>query len=445
MAGLTETGLVIPTVNEIRESINQSIRGVAGAKVNLTDSTLIGQMVGIFSERIHKLWELAEAVHSSMNPDAATGEALVALAALTGTLQQGAESSSVVLTLTGTPGTPVTQGSRARIPEGEEFETEADTTIDAATAWSASTAYAVSDRVTNNARVYECVTSGVSDAAGGPTTAEEDIADNTVVWRYLGEGTGAADVDSLSVNTGPIIAVSGSITEITTPVAGWTSVVNLLDATPGQDQDTDAELRTRRELELSAAGVGIVDGIRAGLLDVEGVTAVRVFVNNTDTTDADGVPPHAVECLVQGGEDQDIWDVLVDLVGAGIQTHGTEEGTAEDDEGVSHTMKFSRPVEVPVYIAVDVLKNAEEYPADGDDQIKQAIVERGDAGTTGLDTVAARISSWVFGVSGVLDVPSLFIGTAPAPATSATIPISLRELAVYDTSRITVTSSDGTP
>jgi hypothetical protein len=108
-------------------------------------------------------------------------------------------------------------------------------------------------------------------------------------------------------------------------------------------------------------------------------------------------------------------------------------------------MKFSKPTEVPIYIIVNVTVDADEYPEDGDDLIKQAIVDWGDVQATGKNAVASVITAQAFTVDGVLDVTSVLLGTAPAPGTSVTVPIALRELATYDTSRITVNVVTGTP
>jgi hypothetical protein len=77
--------------------------------------------------------------------------------------------------------------------------------------------------------------------------------------------------------------------------------------------------------------------------------------------------------------------------------------------------------------------------------VEAAIVAYGDAQATGKNAVSSSLVAQCFTVPGVLEVTSLFIGLAPAPVSTATIPISLRELAVYDTSRITVSTSDGVP
>ena len=446
MAGLSSTGLTVPSLTELREAINADLQAAFGASIDLTDGSLLGQIVGIMAERYAELWELVQAVYASGDPDAATGTALEVLCALTGTVRNPAAPSEVTLTLTGANATLVPTGSRASVTgTGAEFETTADATLATLTSWAPTTAYSIGARRTNASRCYICITGGTSAGSGGPTTTAADITDGTVHWRYLGEGAAAADAAAESVEDAAIVAVSGSITNIVTPVGGWSSVINLLDADLGNAVESDAELRLRRELELTTAGSATLDAIRADILQVSGVTAVRVFHNPTDLTDADGVPPHAVEVLVTGGTDQDIRDALLDTVAAGIATHGTVTGTSTDSEGNIHTVKFSRPTLVNIYVEVVLVKDPNEYPADGDDQVKAAIVAYGDAQATGKDVVASRISAAVFGVDGVLDVTDIDIGTAPSPPNGNTIAISTRQLAVYDTSRITVATSDGTP
>ena len=55
--------------------------------------------------------------------------------------------------------------------------------------WAASTAYVAGDRVENDTPLknYIAVMGGTSDTAGGPTGSGTNIADNTVIWNYLGD------------------------------------------------------------------------------------------------------------------------------------------------------------------------------------------------------------------------------------------------------------------
>lgn len=445
--GLTPTGFVAPSVEELRDATNKKLWSLFGLSLDLSDDDVLGQLVAILSERLGDLWELGEAVNSSGDPDQATGPNLDALCALTGTIRQAARASTAVLTLTGTPLTVVAQGSRASAPvSGKEFATLADAAIQTVPAWAPSTAYLVGARVTNDGKTYVCIDPGVSASSGGPTTEEAVIADGSVDWRFMGEGTGAVDVNAEAIETGPIAAVSGAIAEIETPVSGWEGIINLLDAEVGRSEEKDEQLRVRRVLELAASGGTTRDAMRAVLLKVADVTAVTVFVNDSDVTNPDGMPPSSVEALVQGGDDQDLWDALLAAcVAGGIKAHGNTPGTAIDSQGTAVPVAFSRPTEVPIYVVINLIKDPARYPLDGNAAVTAAIVSWGTSGSTGRDAVASAISAQAFRVDGVLDVTSIFIGTAPAPSSSATISISPRQLATYDTSRVVVNATNGVP
>ncbi len=212
---------------------------------------------------------------------------------------------------------------------------------------------------------------------------------------------------------------------------------------------TDVELRVLREAELSGDGSSPADAIRAHLLEILDVLAVTVFFNNTDITNSDGLPPHSVEALVRVTDDaphnQLIWDALLANVAAGIATYGSTTGTSLDSTGLAQTMSFSHPTEIPVYVIIHVSVDALNYPAGGDALVADAIATFGDGFATGRDVTAAGISAQAFTVGGMLDVTECFIGTAPGPVSGTTIPISLRELATFDTGRITVVSTPITP
>lgn len=448
--GLTATGFLPKTLEIIRDEINGALTDYFGPSLDL-ENGILARIVGIVAERLAELWELAEAVNSAQDPDKAAAAALDALCLLTGTFRLAAAYSEVALTLTGTPTTVVPAASRASTSTtGAKFITKASATITAAAAWVASTGYAAGNRRTNASRVYQCITAGTSAGSGGPTTTSTDITDGTAHWRYLGEGTGVIDADAQSVDTGAIVAVSGDITVIETPVGGWSSVANLLDADLGYAEQGDESLRLTREEELSQAGTSTADAIRAALLELDDTSSVTIFENTSDV-EVDGMPPHSVEALVRGGEDEDIAQTLLDQIAAGIGSHGNTSADATSSEGVTTEMFFSRPVEINIGVDVILTKDPATYPADGDDQVKAAIVAFGDAQRCGKNAVASSVLAQAFKVAGVLDVTTCEISSAaapsapPAPTTSATIAIAPRELAVFDTSWITVTTSDGTP
>lgn len=453
--GLTALGFVPKPQDVCRSEIGASLRAKRGASIDLTDGSLLGQMVGIFSEREASLWDLGQADYSALDPDATAGAALEAVCALTGTFRGAARKSVVIETLTGTPGTIVTGGAQINtVSTNAAFATAASATIATLAAWATGHAYVLGDRVTNSSRAYQCITAGTSAGSGGPTTTALDITDNTAHWYYLGEGTGAVDVLTKSVLADAIVAVSGDLTNKQTPVGGWQSATNLFDATVGAPVQTDAQLRLTRLEELSASGNSPADAIRAALLVITGVFACTVFVNDTDVTDGNGQPPHSVQALVQGGDDTAIANVLSQNVAAGIKTYGTTTVSVDDSQGTPHDWKFTRPAAVPIWIDITLTYNPAMpaqggYPADGDTQVIAALVNYGNSLSAGRDSVAAALGSKAFLVQGVLDVPrsgslgGTLIKTSASPTADTTITITPFQIATYDTSHVTVHSSAG--
>jgi uncharacterized phage protein gp47/JayE len=457
--GLLPTGFAPKTVEVVIDELTVAILDRLGIDASDPRARVLGQIVGIFAERVGLLWEIMEAVYSAQDPDKATGAALDALAALTGTMRDFARPSTVTLTLVGEALTLVAAGSQARAGIDSVFATSDAATIAAVPQWQTNTAYVVGDDVWApgfpSPRVYRCIESGTSHAATTPTAETATVADNTVTWTFLGRSNatthGVVDVAAQALEDGEVLGLARSITTIVTAVSGWDSVINLEDAVVGRLDETDAELRIRRAQELAATNTPTVDGIRGTLLDLPGVLTATVFNNPTDVTNADGMPPHSVEALVQGGIDQEIFDTLLATVAAGIATHGTETGSAEDSQGISHAVKFSRPVEIEIYVHVTYVYDPLVAPADHMDQVKAAVVAFGNAGGIGKDAVAVSLGAQAFRVAGVLDVPpsgglgGCLIDTAASPGTDANIVITSRQLAVYDVARVTVSPSTGTP
>lgn len=443
--GLTEDGFVPKTTEIVRADMNQRLRDRYGTSLDLSDEDPFGFLVGLLAAELGECWEVTEAVNAATTREGATGARLEDVGLITGTFRPEARPSEVTLTLTGDPLTSVLTGSRAKTASTDaEFTTLADVTITAATAWAGTTAYVAGDRVTNAGRVYLCITAGTSAGSGGPTTTADDITDNTVHWRYLGEGTGDVDVAAECTEDGPTVALSGDVTEIVTSVSGWQSVINVSDAVVGANEASDEEYRLLQEIDLATAGTSTVDAIREALLEIDDVTAVKLFVNNEDTPDVDGVPGHAIEALVLGGADQEIWDALLDNVAAGIETYGTEVGTSVDSEGNEHEMSFSRPGEIPAYVELDVYFPTGETPAGAAALVKTAIVTAGNALGIGIDGKAARVIAAAMGVDSVFDVANVLVDSVDPPVATS-FPVSTRQISTWDSANITVNLLEGAP
>lgn len=255
-------------------------------------------------------------------------------------------------------------------------------------------------------------------------------------------GGGALAFDSLSVpheveavDEGPVEAAVETLTIIATPVSGWTSTSNLIAADEGNLLETDVDARQRRARSLQ------VNRLETRLAGLSGVDSVAVYYNDTGTADGEGRPGHSIECVVEGGDDLDIAEMIYETKAAGIQTWGTSVKVITDSQGITRTVLFSRPTDVNIYVGVTVDSTyaEEDLPAYPSDAIKEAIVTYGATLASGTNVIASRLAAAVVLAVPGLDAITVKIGTSPTPSASTTISITDNQRAVFDEARITVT------
>lgn len=126
-----------------------------------------------------------------------------------------------------------------------------------ATAWGATTAYVVGDRVVNSSKIYRCITAGTSAGSGGPTTTNLDITDGTVHWQYI-EATVPSWAATTAYVVGDKVIANGNL---------------YVCATAGTSGSTSP----------SASGVhGIVDGTAAWNYGRKADSSELYFVDTTE-------------------------------------------------------------------------------------------------------------------------------------------------------------------
>ena len=457
--GVQSTGFVIKTVQDILDDIEAGEKEAFGSVINVSADSVFGQLNGVIAGAIAEAWELAEAVYSAQYPNSANDASLDNVCAITGVGREEATQSTVELTLTGTAGTFLFAGRVVAHSVNEErYATDADVTIAVAGNWIPSYAfYSIGLFVTNNGNIYICTGTGTTASSGGPSGEGTGIVDGTVTWDFVGNGTGYVQVDATAEEYGPQVANARSLTEIETPVSGWESVINLLDADVGSDLETDADLRQRREEQLAVQGAATLNAIKADLLNVDGVLSVTMFENIQDVTDSDGRPAHSIEAVVltttgdtpDATIDQAVADQLFESKAGGIGTFGfpgrVVTKTVTDDSGNTHTVYWTRVEELEIYCDITVTVNTDPadgpvYPADGDDQVKAAIVAKGNELLAGQEVIYELIKCQAFQVSGVTDITSFTMDTVSPPTGTSNITVTDRQVAVFDTSRVDVTS-----
>lgn len=484
--GLTDDGFVIKRLTDIKSEIETALREALGNGINLLPTELLGQIVGIMSEREALIWELAQAVYNSQYPDTANGVSLDNVAAITGIKRLEATKGTGEGIAYGTLATVIPAGSVISVngDSTARFVTMTDNTIAAGTDEVQDIGFnAVPDAgdwtlildgeetgtmaFNDNAAAVQAALNALPNlsavtVAGNYTdgfTVTFAGADGSQDQPMLQVGTNTLTNTGIQVNmsivettpgvlpnvtcaleaenAGEINAYADTLTVIETPVSGWDSFNNDADITPGKNIETDAELRLRRLETLSTSGAATIEAIRSRLLEIDEVTDARVFHNITMVTDANGRPPKSIEAVIVGGTDAEIAENIWDVAPAGIELTGTESYVITDSQGFDHTIYFSRPTEIDIYVIVNVVTDG-DFPVDGDTAIKQAIVDYADENLEiGDDVITVRLFCPVNDIDGIIDV-EILIGTAPAPTTDANISIDDDEIAVFDTANITV-------
>lgn len=390
--GVTPTGFVIKPLDVITSEIEDSLRTALGQGLNAVAPSVFSQIIGIYAEREFSVWQVMQANYNSLYPGTASGQSLANVGSITGLgPQRPATAGTVVLTVNISPGTLL---------------------------------------------------------AGQLVSAGANTAQWITLTNVVNSGGGAANftVTAQCTTTGPIQAIAGSLTTIVTPQSIWHSVTNLADATEGLAAETDQAYRTRRIAQLSLGGLTTVNALRAQLLNVANVLQAHVFENNTDFVDVNGLTPHSIEAVVQGGLDADIANAIFNGSAPGINTLGSTSNTVTDAQGFTHTVKFQRPTLVPIWVAITVVPGP-NYPSDGDLQIAEAISAYGQTYLLGQKVSVYELSGAVlFDTSTglrrtfVQEITSLFIATTPTPVSAADIDPTAFGLATFSTNQVQVTS-----
>lgn len=290
--------------------------------------------------------------------------------------------------------------------------------------------------------------------------AGQQITDinNTHVWELpdiLLDGAGLGSGIAVCTTKGPNLAIPGSLVKILTPLAGWKTVTNSVDAIGGTLEETDAELRLRQQVSTSATGASVVDALYSSLLALADVLFVRIYVNATMFVDSKGIPAKTVAVVIVGGDDEEISLTIFQKQAIGMATFGNTTTQQEDVQGIIYPIYFTRPDEIDIFVLVNVtVVNESVWPDDGSDQIKAAILAYASGDTIALgiisgfdtngynpgDTVyASELYVPVNSVPGT-QITSLLVGIA-SPATYQSVSVDWNEIPAFDSANINVVVS----
>ncbi|QCK79170.1 hypothetical protein E4K08_22595 [Raoultella ornithinolytica] len=333
-ATVTAEGISAPDYQTVLDTITGYFQQIYGNDAYLEPDSKDGQMVALVALAIHDANNTAISVYRSFSPATALGDALTSNVKINGITRRAATNSTVDLLLTGTVGTAITNGS-------------------------------------------------VRDT-------------NSVVWNLPATvvigSDGTVVATATCANSGAVAAVAGSVNGINTPTRGWASVTNPLAATVGVAAETDAELRVRQSQSVALASLTPFDAVDGAIANVEGVTRHKLFENDQEVTDSNGLPPHSISAIVEGGDATEIANTIRSVKGQGVSTYGTTSVIVTDKYGNPYTIRFSRPVDVPIYVSI-TLQALTGYSSEVGDEIKAAVAAYINSLAIGDSVLLSRVYS----------------------------------------------------
>lgn len=333
-ATVTAEGMSAPDYQTVLDTITGYFQQIYGSDAYLDPDSKDGQMVALVALAIHDANNTAISVYRSFSPSTALTDALTSNVKINGITRRAATNSTVDELIEGEAGTLISNGS-------------------------------------------------VKDANG-------------IIWNLPAQVAIGIDGTVIATATcsvaGAVAAPAGSVNKINTPTRGWVSATNPQAATVGVAAETDAELRVRQSQSVALASLTPFDAVDGAIANVVGVTRHKLFENDTEVTDANGLPAHSISAVVEGGDATVIANTIRSVKGQGVSTFGMTAVVVTDRYGNPYTIRFSRPVDVPVFVSI-TLRALTGYTSDVGDEMKAAVASYINALAIGDSVLLSRVYS----------------------------------------------------
>lgn len=305
---LDANGLQVKTLQEILSDLTTGMQGIYGSDINVDQNSPDGQFLNIVAQAGVDLRELIVQVNANFDPDRAAGTIL--------------DERVVINSISRRGGTYTTQPIDITVDRTVNLQ-GLDDAFDSASG----TGYTVQDAAGNQFILIESVT--------------------------LTAGTSTQNFRAALI--GRVETTVGTITIPVTIILGVASVTNNSGPlTLGENEETDAELRIRRQQSVALSSSGYLNGLLGTILLLDGVAGAKLYENVTNSTDADGIPAHGIWAIVDGGADNDIGNAIYTKKSFGANMKGAQSVIITTASGGTFTALFDRPSAENLYIRFNI-------------------------------------------------------------------------------------------
>ena len=188
-------------------------------------------------------------------------------------------------------------------------------------------------------------------------------------------------------------------------------------------------------------------GILGEIQNVIGVTRAKVYENDTNVTDSNGIPAHSISAVVEGGDANAIAEVIRRRKSTGTGTYGTTSIALTDPQGLPITIKFYRPTIAHVFVKVTV-KPLTGFSSTYADELKEQIVEHinalGIGSTVYLSKLFVPANLENNDHDSTYDIESIEIGTSKGTLQAKNIKTAFNGVPFCELANVEVVTNDRT-
>lgn len=379
---IDETGYHFADYPAFLAWIQDQYRSIYGADVYIEPDSQDGQFLAILAKALYDTAALGASVFNSFSPSTAQGVGLSRNVKINGLNRRAATFSTVDVVITGQAGT-------------------------------------------------------VLGVIGAPAVAIDTLEQkwNIPVGTTI-PGPGTITVTATAQEAGAVQAAVNTVNRIFTSTRGWQSVNNPGGAaTAGVAAETDSELRTRQAISTANPSQTVLSGTAGAVANLPGVTRVKPYENDTNATDGNGLPPHSISIVVEGGDVTEICETILLHKTPGCGTYGDTSEIVSDPKGMPVDIAFERPVLVPIAVQVVISVNP-GYTTSYAELIKESIAASINALGIGVSVLYTKLflAAYLQGTpaAGTFDVVSVEISRDGDPVAAANVAIDWNEIASCD-------------
>jgi uncharacterized phage protein gp47/JayE len=305
---LDPNGLTVKTITELVTELTSAFQSIYGNDINLNSNSPDAQIINIFAQQGVDLREVDMSVYNSFSLDRAAGVVLDERLSLINTTRNGGTFTIVPITVIAT---------QPCFLQG--LDADLNNTNGAG--------YTISDD-TGNQYIL--------------TTSETITTPGTYIYNFR------------AANIGQVEVVPNTITNQVDVVLGIASVNNPGSAIiTGEDTETDFQFRTRGKLSAANSSIAQIDGLRGDILSLTGVTECFCYENITGATDSNGIPSGGIWVIVEGGNNNDIAQVIYNHLNANPMK-GNIAVNINTTSNQIFVVKFDNPILTPLYIKFNI-------------------------------------------------------------------------------------------